>query len=88
MIGYQCPGEASRLGIFDNGTQTFQEVFPVQVIQENFPAFDPPDDDVMQGSGRIYSSFPWHMLNIYKGKILVNLFFYVRPLNIVDELDR
>jgi len=28
------------------------------------------------------------MLNIYKGKILVNLFFYVRPLNLVDELDR
>ena len=51
-----------------------------------FLTFDSPDDDVMQGSGRIYSSFPWHMLTIYKGKILVNLFFYVRPQNVPDPL--
>jgi hypothetical protein len=64
VIGYQCPGKTSRLGIFDNGTQTCQEVFPVHVIQEYFPAFDASDDDVVQGSGRIYSSFPWHVLTI------------------------
>jgi hypothetical protein len=79
VIGYQCPGKTSRLGIFDNGTQTCQEVFPVHVVQENLPTLDSPDDDVMQGAGRIYSSFSCHMLSIQKVKVPVNLFYYVRP---------
>jgi hypothetical protein len=48
-----------------NGRQPVYKIIPVDVVQENFPSFDPPAYDVVQRTGGIYSGFSGHLFLIY-----------------------
>jgi hypothetical protein len=84
MVGDQGPGIAGGWGFAKNFPETRNKIIPVQVVPENDLTLDPPDDDVMEGSGRINSGLSWHkktikpylpqcqLLNWYVPKIALN----------------
>ncbi len=60
MIGNQRLARTKGFGVGDNVIDSVNEVFPVGIIIENFPALDSPNDDMLQGTGGIDSGFAWH----------------------------
>jgi hypothetical protein len=60
MVWKQSPSKAACLTGEEQITQTIQEILPIKVIPEYFPALDAPDDDVVKSACRVYSCFPWH----------------------------
>jgi hypothetical protein len=42
----------------------FQKIVPVIVIVKYLSALYAPDNNVMQGAGRVYAGFSWHDLLI------------------------
>ena len=62
MIGHQGPRKTARLTIAQNTPQLLQKIIAIDVLPENLPALDPTNDNVMQRSMPIYSSFAWHAI--------------------------
>ena len=62
MVGHQGPGITRRRGISQNMTQTLKKVLMVLRIFKYDPALDSPDDNMVQGPGRIYAGLAWHSL--------------------------
>jgi len=79
MVGYQRPRKTSGLGLLNNCPKPLQKVVPVCVVFKNIRPFNPADNDVMQGSWRIYSGLPWHDKQIASRILYVNLKYLERP---------
>jgi hypothetical protein len=45
--------------------QAGQKIIPIHVIKENVAALNSPHNDVLKGSGRVYSCFSWHSFRYY-----------------------
>jgi hypothetical protein len=60
MVGNKCPCETFRFGFRYYDPQPFCKKIPVGVIMEDAAARYPPDNDVIERSGRIYTCFSWH----------------------------
>jgi len=60
MVGHQSAGITRRRGISQNVTQTLEKVLMVLRIFIYDPAFDSPDDNMVQGPRRIYAGLAWH----------------------------
>ena len=61
VIGDQGLCKALGLGLGDDLTKPFYEVLSIGIITEHLPALDASDDDVMNGTGSVYSCFPRHV---------------------------
>jgi len=59
MIGDQDPPQACSLGIGNYFAQPFGEVVPISIGAKYPSPLNPSDDDVMDGTGSIYSRFSW-----------------------------
>jgi hypothetical protein len=55
MVGHQGEGVTGGSGLQQNGTQSVQKIIPVLVVPKDLAPFDPPANDVMQGSWYVYS---------------------------------
>jgi hypothetical protein len=64
MVWHQSPGKTWRTGLGQNNSQPFQKIVPVIVIVKYLSALYAPDNNVMQGAGRVYAGFSWHDLLI------------------------
>ena len=53
MIWDKCPGKTGSLGFPHVGIQSIQEVLPILVIFEDLSPINPPNDNVVQGTGRV-----------------------------------
>jgi hypothetical protein len=60
MVGHERPCVAGRSRLLKQTGQPSKEILPVLVILENLSSFDSSDDNVVQSTGRINSSLPWH----------------------------
>ena len=54
VIWDQRPGKTGSLGFLQVGIQSIQEVLPILVIFEDLSPIDSPEDNVVQGTGRVY----------------------------------
>jgi len=52
--------------------ETRKEIIAVHIVPENLPTLNPPDDDVMEGSGRIDSSLSRHEGRLNHVQLSVN----------------
>jgi hypothetical protein len=55
MILKKRPGIAACLRLRKKGRQTIEKIRAIFVVPEYLPAFDSPDDEVMQNTGSIQS---------------------------------
>ena len=78
MVGHQGPGITRRRGISQNMTQTLKKALMVLRIFKYDPALDSPDDNMVQGPGRIYAGLAWHSLIIHKFTVIS--IFHQRPI--------
>lgn len=78
MVGHQGPGITRCRGIGQNMTQTLKKVLMVLRIFKYDPALDSPDDNMVQGPGRIYAGLAWHSLIINKFSVIS--IFHQRPV--------
>jgi len=64
MVVHDRPGQTIHSGFQHQTGEPDQEGLPVYVVQENIPFLDTPDDYVLQHTGHIQSSGPWHSRSI------------------------
>jgi hypothetical protein len=60
MIGDQCPGVTGRFGVIEDCAQAIKKIVPVLIVYKDFAPFDTPDNDVVQGTGRVYAGLARH----------------------------
>jgi len=60
VIRYQCPGKTGCFGFPKDAAKSIDKVISVNIILENFSAFDAAANNVVQGSWRVYSCFSRH----------------------------
>jgi len=60
MIGHEDPPQACSPGFGNYLAQPFGEAVPIGIIIEYPSPLNPPDDDVMDGTGSVYSRPSWH----------------------------
>jgi len=60
MVGNQRPCVTKRFALTDYSGQAIDKIITINIIDKYFSAFNPPADDMVQGSGRIDSGFSWH----------------------------
>jgi hypothetical protein len=60
VVAHQRPGIAGCLAPQQQIGQALQKILPIAVIQKNIGSLDAPDDQMVQGAGRIYARLPWH----------------------------
>ena len=65
VVWNQGPGKTRRRGIGQNTTQTLKKVLMVLRIFKYDPALDSPDDNMVQGPGRIYAGLAWYSLILH-----------------------
>jgi hypothetical protein len=57
MVGKQGPGIAGGFGFGKNISQPFKKFSKIQIIPKDSAAFDPSEDDVVNGSGKSMRAF-------------------------------
>ena len=55
VVGHQRPSIAGRAGLGKQFGNPVKKVVPIFIIQENFPSFDSPDNDMMKDTRGIQS---------------------------------
>ena len=60
VVGYEGPGIAGGRGFREDLSETHKEIITVLIIPENLFTLNPPDHDMMEGSGRIDSGLSGH----------------------------
>jgi hypothetical protein len=60
MVGNQRPRVTEGCGTVNEGAHTFQEIVPVLIAPEYFPAFDAPHDYMVEGAGSVYARLSGH----------------------------
>jgi hypothetical protein len=60
VVAHQRPGIAGRLALQKQIRQALQKILPIAVIPKNIASVDAPEDQMVQGAGRIYARLPWH----------------------------
>jgi hypothetical protein len=55
MVWYQCPCVTNGSGVLNNVPQPFEKTISVLIIQEFFPAFNTPHNDMVKGLGRLFA---------------------------------
>jgi hypothetical protein len=73
------PGKTRRFRFLKNTCKAINKVVAVNVILENLPAFNAATDDVVAGSGRIYSVFSQHNSSLITGGPKQKAKLYDRP---------
>jgi hypothetical protein len=58
------PKQTSYIVLIVNNVPQNPLKIPIHVIKENVAALDSPHNDVLKGSGRVYSCFSWHLIQI------------------------
>jgi len=61
MVGHQRPGIDRCLQIDRQPLNPVDKIYSVLVIIYNLVALDSPDNDMVKGSRRIQTRFPWHL---------------------------
>ncbi|MGD9042969.1 MAG: hypothetical protein PVG06_04610, partial [Desulfobacterales bacterium] len=76
MIGDQGPRKAGGLSLRNDSAKALQKASPVIIGAKYFLSLDSPNNNMLNRTGRIYSSFSWHacalapMQNKIKHKII------------------
>jgi hypothetical protein len=60
VVRHKRKGADARARAFGKQPHPVQKGFPVRIVPEDAPVFDPPDDHMMQGSRRIKSRSSRH----------------------------
>jgi hypothetical protein len=60
VVGHERPRKAGRSRLLKESRQPFKKILPVLVILENSSSFYPSDDNMVQGTGGVNASSPWH----------------------------
>ena len=60
MVGNQGPSVTDGCGTFKEGAHSFKEIVPVLIVPEYVPAFDAPQDHMVEGAGSDYARFSGH----------------------------
>ena len=64
MVGHRRPGVNWCFSFYKDSTESFDKLIAILIIFEDFAFFDPSNDDVMKGTGSIYSGFTGMMVSI------------------------
>jgi hypothetical protein len=62
MIGNKSPRVTLGLAFLQDLSKSYQEIFPVRVIDKYQPSFDPTGHDMLQDTGCIQSGLTGHRL--------------------------
>jgi len=60
MVGQKSPSVTAGLCLGKNSRQPIDQVLAIFIVIEYFPAFYPPDYDMLQKTGRIYAGYSAH----------------------------
>ena len=60
MVLYEHPRITGSLSLGQEFCQAIEKIFSIPVVYEYLSTLYPPDHDVMQHTGRVQPSLPWH----------------------------
>ena len=67
------------LEIVEEPAEPLDKGLPVGVVREELPAFDPPHDDMLEGTRSVNAGLAGHGRRVPQAEAETNLCFYERP---------